>query len=185
MPPLKQSERRLLAIFGIVVGLLLNILLVDWLLQQEKKGEALLSQSSLKLKTDQGWLADRDLWEDRGRWLDAQQPALSNANGAGADLLQSLGASAREQNIRIVDQEILPPRFQSAFQEIGVRMEVSGSLESMIRWLYRLQQPDLFQAAPSFALRSETDLGKVRCSLTVVRCFRLPGSNGDKPGAGL
>ena len=170
---LTQSESRLLVMFLGTIILIVNLIGVSFLLR--KQGEMRLKLVNLKneQRESNSWLAEMDLWQQRKDWMDAKQPRLQNAGEADATLLEALQTSARKQNITIMEQGFGEPNSQPFYQEINVKLKISGSLESITRWLVELQQPVNFQAIPTLSMKSDSDPSKLICELTVARWYAI------------
>ena len=117
------------------------------------------------------WLADREIWLPRRKWLDEKQPPGTDASVAQPAFFQELQKSARNHNLNIDEQGFGEVSSTAHYQSIAVRMRVSGSLEDVTRWVAGLQQPDLFQAITSFSLRSEKEPPKVSLELEIDRWY--------------
>jgi len=168
---LTQSESRLLIIFLGTIILIFNMVGVSFLLRKQEEIRIKLVNLKNEQRESNGWLAEMDLWQQRKDWMDARQPKLQNAGEADATLLETLHTSARKQNITIVEQGFGEPNSQPFYQEINVKLKISGSLESIIRWLVELQQPANFQAIPTLSMKSDSDPSKIICELTVARWY--------------
>jgi hypothetical protein len=119
------------------------------------------------------WLAEKDTWRQRKEWLDKTQPVLKSSGEASAELLETLTASAARHSITIVEQGFAEPdaEHKTAYQEVAVKLKMSGSLEAITRWLVEIQQPAKFQAVPTFSMKIDSDPTKIVCELTVDRYY--------------
>jgi hypothetical protein len=171
MRPLTKSETRLLRIFLAVALLLVNVVLLPALWRYQQR----LERDAERLRADtmavHSWLAEKSMWTARRQWLDLKQPRLSNSGEANSSLLESLQKTARTHQINIIDQSFLEGTTQPSYQEVGVKLKVSGSLEMIIRWLTEIQQPELFQAIQRISLRSGAEPSVVVCELQVTRWY--------------
>lgn len=171
MRKLTKREQNLTIAFLLAIFLVVNIFGVPFLFR--KKGE--LQSKLVSLRNDRrdaaGWLAEKETWRQREEWLDKNQPKLQTTGEANAALLGDLQTGARKHKITIVDQGFAEPGAQPYYQEIAVRLKISGPLEAIIRWLVELQQPANFQAIPTLSMKSDNDPSKVVCDLTVTRWY--------------
>ena len=102
-----------------------------------------------------------------------QKPAQNQHSRRGGFRHGGLDSQQREKTRYYDrDQSFGEPVTQPNFQEISLKLKVSGSLQAVIRWLVELQQPANFQAIPALSMKSDTDPSKIICELTVARCFR-------------
>lgn len=166
-----KREQSLTVVFLLAIFVLLNLFGATFLFR--KKGE--LQTRLVALRNERadarGWLAEKETWRQRKEWLDKKQPKLQTTGEANAALLGDLQTSARKHKITIVDQGFGESSAQSSYQEIAVRLKVSGPLEAITRWLVELQQPSNFQAIPVLSVKSDNDPSKIVCDLTVTRCY--------------
>ncbi len=82
-----------------------------------------------------------------------------------------LQQTAKESKVKIVEQKLLDPEKHPGFQAVSVRMTVSGTLDSLIKWLNSIQQPNLFQAVQKFNLKIEGEPPNMRCELDLSRWY--------------
>ena len=170
-----KRERRLLYIFLGAIFVLFNFFGVTYLVRKQGGLKTKLVNLGNERPEANSWLAEKDLWQQRKAWMDGKQPKLPTEGRAQSDLLGSIQTSARKQNITIMEQGFGEPDTQPAYQEISMKLKVSGSLESITKWLVELQQPANFQAIPAMSLKSDSDASKVICELTVARWYAAAG----------
>ena len=87
----------------------------------------------------------------QGVALIKNQPRLKSEGEANAELLESAHHQRGvKHSITIVDQGFAEPdSHDTTYQEIAVKLKISGSLESITRWLVETQQPANFQGISS------------------------------------
>ncbi|SDU06664.1 Type II secretion system (T2SS), protein M subtype b [Verrucomicrobium sp. GAS474] len=174
---LSKGEKQKLFVFLIVLFALANIFAFS--LVQEKFQDTARNLKKLRadLSYSRIWIGDRALWTQREAWLAKTQPKLSEVGDAGqgsARLLESLQQAAKKNNLAIVSQSLQEPRGTPFYREVSVQLSVTGSLESLCRWLSEVEQPDLFQAISRFSLKCDgPDGSKMRCEMTVARWYSL------------
>jgi hypothetical protein len=175
MRQLTQREKKLAVILLGAIFLMLNLFVVLFLIGRQGALEKKLTAQRADQRDAKSWLAQKDLWLQREKWMNEKQPKLQTVGQANAALLESLQTSARAQSLNILDQsfvEVKPDtKAQLPYQEISVRLNVGGSLESVARWLADIQQPGKFQAVPAISMKSDTDPAKILCELTVSRYY--------------
>jgi hypothetical protein len=168
-----KRELNLLFLFLGSIFLMANLACVSKLLRAKSDLESKLTAFRNERREANSWLAEKDTWHQRKEWLDKTQPKLQTAGEADAALLDTLQRSASRHDITIVEKGFAEPASLPFAQEIAVNMKVSGSLESMVRWLSEIQQPGNFQAIPSLSMKSDNDPSKVVCELTVARWYAV------------
>ncbi len=171
---LTKGERRNLYVFLVVLFVVGNIYLVDFLRQQYLDTSRNLRKLHADLAYSQGWLAGKDLWTKRAAWLAATQPKLDDPGQGSARLLETLQQAAKKENLTISAQTLQEPRGATFYKEVAVQITVAGSLEGLCRWLVDVEQPELFQAVTRFSLKCDTvDPTRMRCEMTVARWHSL------------
>jgi len=166
----KREKTLLVMLLGSVV-VIVNLFGLTFLMRRQGELQSNLLALRNERRDAASWLAEKDMWSKRKVWMDEKQPRLQSVGEANAVLLETLQASARKQSITIMEQGFGEPGAQPSYQEISVKLKVSGSLESIVRWFVELQQPANFQAIPSLSMKSDPDPSKVVCELTVARWY--------------
>ena len=164
-----KRERTLIIIFLGAIFLVINLFGVTWLFRKQWDLESRLLALRNERREANSWLEEKDTWQQRKQWLDKTQPKLQTAGEADTALLEALQTSAEKHEITIIDKAFAEPNSQPFYQEVAVNLKVSGSLESITRWLVEIQQPANFQAVPSLSMKSDNDPSKIICELTVAR----------------
>ncbi|MCS7062554.1 MAG: type II secretion system protein M [Methylacidiphilales bacterium] len=169
--PLTPSEKRLTIILAIVLLFIGNYYLIAYLFTQIKKQHRIIADIKSQEQLTALWLEEKDLWQQRQQWLDKHQPTLTNPDQASSDMLQKLVEKARQFNITISDQRILPPSSTPDYQQIAIELKISGTLEQITQWIADFQQPENFYAIPSCNIKSDTDPPKVIVTLQIARWY--------------
>ena len=121
--------------------------------------------------TNQIWLKERNLWLNRKQWIEKTQPRIRSSQVPQSELLQSLTSTASADHLEIQEQSFGENKSTPSYQSVSVRLKLSGSLQDVIRWLVHIQQPELFQAATSFSLKSANEPPSVSLELEVARWY--------------
>lgn len=147
------------------------------------KRQGLFAANLLDLRNQrmeqQHWLAGRDLWQQRKAWLDAKLPLLKSAGEANAELLDTLTASAAKHSITVLDQGFAEPDTprNADYQQIAVKLKVSGAKDAVTQWLWEVQQPEKFQGIPTLSMKLDSEgaatsaATKIVCELVVARYY--------------
>lgn len=171
MRALNKRERRLIVMLSGAIFVIVNLFGVSSLFQRQGQLQSRLIALRNERREAKSWLVEKDMWQKRKEWLDKNQPKLHTTGEGNASLLETVQTTARKNNITIVEQGFAEPTPQPAYQEIAVKLKVSGTLESITRWLVELQQPTKFIAIPLLSMKSDSDATKVICELTVARWY--------------
>jgi hypothetical protein len=171
---LSKGEKQKLYAFGIVVFLLGNVFAFGILQDKFQETSRHLGKLKADLSYSRIWIEDRGLWTKRAEWLAKTQPKLDDPGQGTARLLEALQQAAQKNNLTVVSQSLQEPHASAAYKEVSVQLTLTGSLESLCRWLVDVEQPELFQSVGRFSLRCDgADGSKMRCELTVARWYAL------------
>lgn len=171
MRPLTPKEKVLLTLFLALLFIVGNFIGLPALSRQQKKLQNQLVSLRGERETAEVWLKEKALWTERKAWLDANQPKLTSVGDASSSFLEMLQQSAKQNKIKIVEQKLLEPEKHPGYQAVAVRMTVNGNLESIVKWLSAIQQPQNFQAVLKFNLKMEGEAPNMRCDLDLARWY--------------
>lgn len=168
MRQLTSKEKQGLIILGIFVFIFLNIVGFRYYMENKDNLQKNLSSNQQLLKNERLFIKQEKLWTDRKAWIDSTQPKFASQGDAKTALKDKVVNSSKKFNVTIMTQPILPETVEkdpTSFQEVMVPLKVSGTLESIIRWLSELQQPEEFIAVTSLSLKSGDDPNSLICEL--------------------
>jgi hypothetical protein len=141
--------------------------LFDWRSSLSRNVSELQSQKN----ANDVWLRERDLWLERKKWIDSKQPRIP-ANEVPQSVLQdSLTKSATAAGLQIQEQSFGETKTTPNYQSVSVRLKLTGSLQNVVKWLFQIQQPELFQAVTNFSLKSADAPPTVNLELEVARWY--------------
>lgn len=171
-----SRERNLAILFGLLIFFVLNLIFLPKL----KQWGASLEIEKQKLEGQQlaadSWLSQADFWESRAQWLNQHQPTFTD-NVSPATLVDALRSLAEQHGVTIEHQDLTEFPTSGDFSATGVTLRMSGSLESMIRWLYAVQQPEQFIVCSHFRCENaDNSPSQMRWTLTLARIYRLTPS---------
>jgi len=139
----------------------------DWMSDSSRD----LSDLRGRVNTNDIWLREKDLWLQRKQWIEKTQPQIQSDQVPQSELLQSVTASAKANQLEIQEQSFGEIRSTPNYQSVSVRFKLSGALQNVIKWLVQIQQPELFQAITSFSLKSESEPPTVSLELEIARLY--------------
>lgn len=174
-------ERNLSVIFGMLIFFILNLIFLPKL----KQWGSALEIEKQKLEGQQlaadSWLSQADFWETRAQWLKEHQPVFTDQVSP-ATLVEALRTLAEQHRVTIEHQDLTEFPTSGNFSATGVTLRMSGSLESMIRWLYAVQQPEQFIVCSHFRCENvNNSASQMRWTLTLARIYR--GVPSQQPGS--
>ncbi len=171
MRRITARERNLLAVFGLVILAVITLFGFRALSGFHTSLSRQVDQLRLEQRADQGLLADKTLWEARGRWLDQKEPHLVAESNGDASFLEYLQSSTHNKDLTITEQRLNDPVSGPAGRGASVELEIHGSLQSLVEWLTALQTPENFRSVSRLTLKSDAEPPKVSCALTVIQWY--------------
>jgi hypothetical protein len=158
-------------ILGISIFVMANFYGLSYLLDLHGALSKEVANLRAEERTDEIWLKERNLWLNRKKWIETAQPRIHSAQVPQSELLQSLTSTASADHLEIQEQSFGANKSTPNYQSVSVRLKLSGSLQNVIKWLVRIQQPELFQAVTSFSLKSANEPPTVNLELEVARWY--------------
>jgi hypothetical protein len=141
----------LAAIFLIGGGMLIFKRMGRWKQDIEKREQTLLVR---KADSD-ALLQMQSFWEQRAVWLDEKQPPWPGNTQADSAMAALIRESAQTSGITLISRQQEPPITDptTGMSAASVRVEVKGSMDKILRWLYGLQKnPDAFISVKGMSL---------------------------------
>jgi hypothetical protein len=168
---LTKGEKRLSVVLIISLFVMANFYGLSTLYDLMSDSSRDLSDLRGRVNTNDIWLREKDLWLQRKQWIEKTQPRIQSDQVPQSELLQSVTASAKANQLEIQEQGFGEIRSTPVYQSVSVRFKLSGALQNVIKWLVQVQQPELFQAITSFSLKSESEPPTVSLELEIARLY--------------
>ncbi|MDD2707908.1 MAG: hypothetical protein PHV34_07835 [Verrucomicrobiae bacterium] len=127
----------------------------------------------------EAWLKEKNLWKTRQQWLDAAQPHLSPETTP-ATVVNWLQTYSKDKGVTVKNQDLVTVPSTDAYEAHGIHLQLSSSLQSMVRWLHDLQKPGAFINCQQFVCRAGEKPGEMDWEITLAR-FYTPSSTPSKP----
>ncbi len=172
-------ELRLLLIFGAMLFVIVNLVLVKWHSAARAKITGQILQQEQAVKEFQTLLAEGPYWETRHQWLLANplEPHLGQKTDSG--FAEQMQKSFTENGLVIDSQQMKDTTRQDRLTETVLEFTVKGRLEQIIRWLSQVQQPGRHVVIQSISLRrldeGEAMVARIRIS-KIFGLAALPAS---------
>jgi hypothetical protein len=154
MAQLKNSEKRLIFGFGLVMFILGNLFLFNF--GKKKMGELQrdLDNAESNLQQYEPLLEEKIQWEKRRAWLDAEQPFFTTEEDKAPKLQQSINDMAQLTGVEVT-MKPLEHGVEAYHQHIGIIGDVKGTAEQVLRFASLLQDQGKFREVNSFTIKSE------------------------------
>jgi len=153
---MKQREKWLagilicLAYFGVV------LIGSNWYLQKKRKLETERASLDSEWIVIETLLEDREKWNIRATWLDANQPPYGPSEQIDQALYEKAAATGIE-GVETTRLTLLSPLETPHYQQAGVSLQVSGELPQVMPWIHSLVRPEEFQVVHNFRLKPDPE----------------------------
>ena len=180
MRGLTTREKRLLGLCLLSIFLVVNLFAGRAVMRTLNGSKQQIRDLKNEIAENEMWLEERELWERRQSWLDANLPAplvqqrISVGNAQG-DLMQTMQNEVLERRLEIERQTLVEPQSTPFYDEVAVSFRVEGDAAEVNRWLATLQSPEKFQVVKTLELeldgRSREVEPQAECDITIARWY--------------
>lgn len=188
MAGLKQSEKRLLLLFGVALFAVVNLLADNVFADRKKAARSAIESHKLKIIEYEGLLKTSDTWENRKSWLALAQPRFVSEEAAATEIESHVTGSAAAAGATIDSSKPTEPVFTPDYVQVAITVNVSGSDSDVTRFVSLLQGRGRFYAIPNIKFTTDRkDPSILRASLTVARWYSRepPASTPPLPATGV
>jgi len=168
------SERRLLAIFGFMLFALLNLVVVRWYAARRQELSAEVAGLKNRAAECRLLLEERPHWEARQKWLGQHPLEFHQGPETDSRFVEDIQHSLSESGLAINTQQIRESVPKGGLIETQMQCNVKGSLEQIVRWLARVQQPGNHLVIESLTLKQIEGEG-MTAEVLVGKIFRAGG----------
>ncbi|GAB4247200.1 MAG: hypothetical protein OHK005_13270 [Candidatus Methylacidiphilales bacterium] len=178
MRPLQPSEKRLLAVFGVLLVISVAFVGGSEYLQWIRAQQSYLARLRGDRQIAEVWLKQADLWRERSAWLTANLPRFSSREEAVGKLPTAMKLLAEANGLQVLEQGFTADQPGDPVSYAGVRLRVTGGLPQTVRWLHALQQPNTFNRIDSIQIEPGDPPTTVRCDLRLIHFFTVQPASG-------
>jgi Tfp pilus assembly protein PilO len=179
---MNKREKVLAGIVGGIAAVMLNLFLLNYFLRNHRQLRSTLEQQQVQIDAMKALAADRAMWEERGAWIRAHQPALENEATAGVQLLEEMRVMAREHSVLIIPEtlSIGSPERRPYCTAVPVTIETKSTWRDLIRFLGTLQGPNRFIVLESANLRQDPgDKTQMRGKFRIAKWYAPAGGSSN------
>jgi Tfp pilus assembly protein PilO len=169
---LSPSERRLMAVMGLVAAVLLNLVLFKFCRTKYLAFREQIESKEREIADLELLASGKDVWLQRSAWVDSAQPRLENEALAGNNLLNALKETASKHGVTITKPQIGVAVPQGKSVAVPVQFEVRTSWKSLGAFVYELQGPGQFMVFQQARLKVDpNDKTLMLAEFTVAKWF--------------
>ena len=180
MGRLSKRETGLILLCVLVAFIMANIFVGLKIHRTLGGGKEEIRRLQDQLAENRMYLEERDLWDKRRAWMDANMPApiQSTLNAQGA-LAQALQDELLDRKIKIERQNLQEPVTGNYYEEVAVSLRLRGEAAVINEWLATLQSPEKFQVIKNLTLELDTKSKEAEpqavCNVSIARWFTPKG----------
>ncbi len=172
MRPLQNNEKRLAAVFG----LLMIAYLHWWGYGEWQSLNRSVQQKEIDLIAEKNAatiiLEKKELWLERQKFLSEKQPTAKEPDLASANLIDTIQKSAEAHQLKITEialqsTQSLPHAFQTS-----ATVKLTGKFENIVQWLYQLQGPENFTILIRSSIKSDPNPPQVLAEFEIARWYQ-------------
>lgn len=168
---MNRRERILSGMVALVIVVLLNLAIWNWLFGALGRARAELATRRAARAEQAVYIKERDIWNKRDQWLTQHQPALKNAAEA-STLLDQLKEVAGKYSILIENPAIGSGETTPNHQTVFASIETKSPWPPLVHFLYDVQQPESFVVFESVNLMIDSgDPTTMRGKFKIARWF--------------
>lgn len=169
---MNQRERMLAAAVGGMVFLLINLFVWSWIFGAIGRGRTELTERQELRKQQELFMKEQDLWRQREQWLQQHQPAFKGEGEASTLLEQQLRPAAAKYTVLLENPQIGSGESTPNHQSVWASVETKSHWDSLIHFLYDVQQPEAFIVFESVNLAIDPgDPTMMRGKFKIARWF--------------
>ncbi len=178
MRPLTPKEKKLLIALVGTLFLLLNLAGLRVFLDRQKALRSSIAALQEEVAANQRVLEEKDLYENRGAWLDRNQPVDDiSTTDDDAKFYTFVESSAKRSGLEYTRKAAASRPPEDGIAEVYDTSQVKGKMEALVKWLAELQQPKAFRAVKQLTIKSG-EPPQVICEIEVARLYRSAEGGG-------
>lgn len=171
MRKLTSGERKLSIVFGSMIFVLLNVLVLKHLMASSQRIHQRILTLDASLQENRELLKDRPYWESRQKWLAATPMGNYLAGESDSKFAESLQKSLTDAGLAIESQQLHEAKLANGVFSVSLDVVAKGRLEQIVRWLQQVQQPGKFLVVRAFSLKRFDEGSGMVARMTVCQLF--------------
>jgi type II secretory pathway component PulM len=155
MRALTAKEKKLLVALVAALFVLLNVVGLQAFLNRQRALQGSIAGLQAQLDEGRALLMDKDYWQERAAWLDAHQPSDDvSTTEDDAKFYEFVETSAKNAGLTYTRRDAGAQTVEGTYAEVFDSSQVKGDMESLVKWLDELQQPEAFRAVKQISIKS-------------------------------
>ena len=176
MRALTAKEKRLLVGLLAAIFVLLNVLGLQAFIERQRALQKSIADLEVLAAESRDLVAQKNEWDERAAWLDANQPEDdTTTTDDDAKFYEFVESSAKKHGLQYTRKDGGTMPGEGPYAEVFDSSQVKGNMESLVKWLSELQQPEDFRAIKRLSIKSAPEPPDVICDIEVARWYRPAG----------
>ena len=178
MRKLAPSEKTLFLILCGAVFLALNLLSLKIFLSKRQQLQLEVEKAKSTLEEGRTTIELAELLEPANNWIHQHPLPIWTPDQASSELLKCERDEAEKDNLKIIEENLLPAHASKNADFVIVQAKVNGPFEGLVKFLFALQNPTAWRAIDKFVIKSDAEPTKVIMELELKQFFKLPDTSG-------
>ena len=119
-------------------------------------------------------IKSRALWEQRSGWIAENVPQFETRGKASTELISRIDAASQQTGVIVEGKELIAAPTEEEleveggfYDSAGMKITVTGSEQSVVKWIHALQQPSSFTGVSGVVLEKTGDGTGLNCEAEV------------------
>ncbi len=178
MRKLAPNEKTLFLILCGAVFFALNLLSLKIFLTKKQQLQMEIEKAKATLEEGHMTIQLAELLEPAKEWIHQHPLPMWTPDQASSELLKCERNEAEKNNLKIVEENLLPPQNLKNADSVSVQAKINGPFEGLVKFLFALQNPTAWRSIDKFVIKSDTEPTKVIMELELKQFFKLPAASG-------
>lgn len=174
MRKLAPNEKTLFLILCCAVFFALNLLSLKMFLTKRQQLQLEIEKAKSTLQEGRMTIELADLLQPAKDWIHQHPLPSWTPDQASSELLKCERDEAEKNNLKIVEENLLPPHNSSNADSVSVQIKVNGPFEGLVKFLFAIQSPTAWRSVDKFIIKSDSEPTKVIMELELKQFFKLP-----------
>lgn len=171
MRKLAPSEKTLFLVLCGAVFLAINLLSFRLYLNMDRQLQSNISTVQSQIAQGRGIIMMAETIQPATEWIRQHPLPTWTGDQASTELLKFERNEAEKDGLKIIEENLLPPGSSTYSSSVSVQEKISGSFESLIKFLFALQNPTAWRAVNKFVIKSDSEPSKVIIDLEIKQFF--------------
>lgn len=181
---MSPREKKLLILFAVAAFVVVNAVGLSFYRQKSEALTADMLKAQGVLDRFELFEASRQQRLDEMDWLKRNLPEPAESQNVQTALYAASTSAARSSGLEIRTEDLLPSEAPPGgyFHRAKVRLKVTGTEESLYRWLDKINQPNQLRTATRLVLSpNQEDDTLIDCTATLEQWFVPPNPAVEPP----